>query len=93
MIVSKAVKMAEMMNVPIVGLVENMAYFQCPDCGKQYPIFGDSHIDEVAAQHALDVMARLPIDPKLAAACDKGMIELFEGEWMDLLGDKLENLK
>lgn len=92
MIVTKAVKMAEMMNVPILGLVENMAYFQCPDCGKQYRIFGDSHIDEVAAQHFLDVMARLPIDPKLAGACDKGMIELFEGDWMELLGDKLENL-
>lgn len=93
MIVTKAVKMAEMMNVPILGLVENMSYFECPDCGTQYQIFGESHIEEVAAKHALDVMARLPMNPKLAAACDKGMIELYEGDWMDLLGDKLENLK
>lgn len=93
MIVTKAVNMAEMMNVPILGIVENMSYFECPDCGTKYQIFGDSHIDEVAAKHALDVIGRLPINPKLAAACDKGMIELYEGDWLDLLGDKLENLK
>lgn len=93
MIVTKAVKMAEMMNVPILGIVENMSYFECPDCGKKYQIFGDSHIDEVAAKHALDVMGRLPINPELAAACDRGMIESYEGDWLDLLGDKLENYK
>lgn len=90
MIVSKAVKMAEMMDIPIVGLVENLSYFTCPDNGKDYQVFGDSHIEEVAAQHGLEVLGRLPIDPKLAAACDKGMIELFEGEWLDILADRLE---
>ena len=90
MIVSKAVKMAELMNIPIVGLVENMSYFTCPDNGKDYQIFGDSHIEEVAKEHGLEVVGRLPIDPKLAAACDKGMIELFEGNWLDDLGKKLE---
>lgn len=93
MIVTKAVKMAELMEVPIIGLVENMSYFECPDCGKQYQIFGNSHIEEVAAKHALDIMGRLPINPKLAAACDKGMIELYEGDWLELLGDKLENME
>lgn len=92
MIVSKAVKMAEMMNVPIIGLVENMSYFTCPDNGKDYQIFGDSHIEEVAAQHGLDVLGRLPINPKLAAACDKGMIELFEGDWLEELAKKLETM-
>lgn len=93
MIVSKAVRMAEMMNIPILGLVENMSYFLCPDNGKQYAIFGDSHIDEIAGQHGLPVLAKLPIDPKLTAACDAGMIELFEGEWMDSAAKLLEELK
>ena len=93
MIVTKAVKMAELMNIPIVGLVENMSYFTCPDNGKDYQIFGDSHIEEVAAKHGLDILGRIPIDPKLAAACDKGMIELFEGEWLEELAHKLENMK
>lgn len=92
MIVTKAVKMAQMMNVPVLGLVENMSYFECPDCGTRYNVFGDSKIEEVAARHFLDVMGYLPINPKLAGAVDKGMIELYEGEWLDLLGDKLENM-
>ena len=90
MIVAKAVKMAEMMNVPIVGLVENMSYFRCPDNGKDYQIFGESHIEEIAKAHSLDVLAKLPIDPKLTAASDKGMIELFEGDWLDSLAKLLE---
>lgn len=91
MIVSKAVKMAQMMNVPIIGLVENMACFVCPDCGKEYKIFGESNIDKIARKYNLDVLASLPIDPKLAAACDKGMIELYNGTWLDRLTDVLEN--
>lgn len=89
MIVSKAVRMAEMMNIPIVGLVENMSYFRCPDNGKDYKIFGDSHVDEIAAAHNLQVMAKLPIDPKISGACDKGMIELFDGNWLDELAGEL----
>jgi Mrp family chromosome partitioning ATPase len=85
MIVSKAVKMAEMMNIPVIGLVENMSYFKCPDNGKEYKIFGDSHIDEIAEKHNLKVLAKLPIDPKISSACDKGMIELFDGDWFDHL--------
>ncbi len=90
MIVSKAVKMAKMMNVPIIGLVENMAYFKCPGCEQEYKIFGDSHIDEIAQKYNLDVLARIPIDPKLAAACDKGAIELFDGIWFDHIAKILE---
>ncbi len=90
MIVSKAVKMAEMMNIPILGLVENMSYFKCPDCEKEYKIFGESHIEEIAQEHNIRVLGKLPIDPKLAAACDKGMIELFEGGYLDKAADLLE---
>ncbi len=92
MIVSKAVKMAQMMNIPVLGLVENMSYVCCPDCGKEFALFGESHIDEVAKQFSLPVLARLPIDPKLASACDRGMIELFEGDWLENAADRLENI-
>ncbi|MBU5426826.1 Mrp/NBP35 family ATP-binding protein [Tissierella pigra] len=93
MIVSKAVKMAEMMNIPIIGLVENMSYFKCPDNGKDYQIFGDSHIEEIADKHNLKVLAKLPIDSKVSAACDRGMIEFFEGNWLESIAQKLERME
>ena len=71
----KAVKMANMMNIPILGLVENMSYFTCPDNGKDYAIFGDSHIDEIAADYQLPVLARLPINPNVAESFDAGLME------------------
>lgn len=83
MIVEKAVKMAEMMNIPVLGIVENLSYFECPDCHQKHSVFGESHIDEIAAKYGITNIAKLPINPKLAAACDKGMIELFEGDWLD----------
>ncbi|MBE6678654.1 MAG: Mrp/NBP35 family ATP-binding protein [Ruminococcaceae bacterium] len=89
-IVEKAVKMAEMMNIPILGVVENMSYFQCPDCQSKHRIYGDSHIKQVAADHGIYDVAEIPIDAKLAAVCDKGMIELFEGDWLDALTDLIE---
>jgi Mrp family chromosome partitioning ATPase len=92
MIVGKAVKMADMMNVPVLGLVENMSYFECPDCGKKINVFGESKLEEVAEQYGVDILGRLPINPKLAAACDRGMIELYEGDWLDEAAKKLENL-
>ena len=72
MIVTKAVKMAEMMNVPVLGIVENMSYFVCPDCGKKHFLFGTSHIEKVAAEHGISVIDYLPLDPKMAALCDEG---------------------
>jgi Mrp family chromosome partitioning ATPase/predicted Fe-Mo cluster-binding NifX family protein len=93
MIVSKAVRMAEMMNIPIIGLVENMSYFRCPDNGKDYQIFGDSHIEEIADKYNLKVLAKLPIDPKISAACDKGIIELFDGDWLDPVAKILEQME
>ena len=75
MIVAKAVKMAKMMNIPVLGIVENYSYLECPDCGKHISVFGESHVDEVAAHYELPVLAKLPIDPKLAEAVDAGRIE------------------
>ena len=91
-IVEKAVRMAEMMNIPILGLVENMSYAVCPDCGKEIRVFGESHLDEVAARHGLTVLGRLPMDPALAKVVDQGVVELFEGSWLDAAAEKLEGL-
>ena len=93
MIVSKAVKMAEMMHIPVLGFVENYSYLQCPDCGKKIEVFGPSHAEEIAAQYDIPVVAKLPINPKLAGACDKGMIELYDGTWLDEVTKALENLE
>lgn len=92
MIVSKAVKMAEMMNIPVVGIIENMSYFKAPDTGTEYKIFGESHLEETAAKHGINVLAKMPIDPKLAAACDSGMIELFDVAWLEPVGDVLAKM-
>ena len=92
MIVGKAVKMAQMMNIPILGIVENMSYVTCPDCGKKIAVFGESHLEEVAAQYGISEISRLPMDSKLAGACDKGLIELFEGDWLTNMMDKIEKL-
>ncbi len=78
MIVTKAVNMANLMNVPILGLIENYSYFECPDCGMRHRIFGESHIAEVAVENHLPVLAQLPIDPAIAAAVDAGMVENIE---------------
>ena len=75
MIVTKAVRMAEMMHIPVLGFVENYSYLECPDCGKRHEIFGHSHIEEIAKSYGLDVLARIPIEPQLAAKCDAGQIE------------------
>lgn len=83
MIVGKAVQMAQMMHVPILGLVENMSYAVCPDCGKHINIFGDSHVDEIADKYKLPVLAKMPIDPELAKEADAGMIEMFAGDYLD----------
>ena len=89
MIVEKAVKMAKLMNIPIIGIIENMSYFECPDCGKKHSIYGESHIEEIAAQYDIPVLAKLPIDPSLAKHCDQGTIELYEGEWLNDAAEKI----
>jgi len=75
MIVNKAVKMANMMHIPVLGFVENYSYLQCPDCGKKINVFGKSHLDQIAAENSLPILARLPIDPTVAEAYDNGQME------------------
>ena len=89
MIVEKALNMADMMQIPVKGIVENMSYVVCPDCGKHVSVFGESHADETAQRFGVPVLGKLPINPKLTAACDAGLIELFEGDWLD---DALKNI-
>ena len=83
MIVEKAMNMAGMMNIPVAGIVENMSYVECPDCGKHVDVFGESHADDIAARFQVPVLGKLPINGKLAAACDSGLIELFDGDWLN----------
>lgn len=90
MVVEKAVNMAEKMAVPIVGLVENMSYIECPDCGKKLYLFGESKTADAAERHGLPLLAQMPIDPKLAALVDAGEIESFRGEWLNGVVDLLE---
>jgi Mrp family chromosome partitioning ATPase len=91
MIVEKAVNMASLMNIPVLGLVENYSYIVCPDCGKVIRPYGDSKVEELAKAYNTDVLAEMPIDSELASHCDKGVIELFEGEYMERAADIIEN--
>ena len=93
MIVEKAVNMAKMMNIPVLGLIENMSWMACPDCGKKLYPFGQGKTLSVAEAHALPLLAQLPIDPTLASECDKGVIELFNESWMDGAIDVVEKVE
>ena len=93
MVVEKAVKMAEMMNIPIVGVVENMSYLVCPDCGKEIPLFGQGKTQAAAQAHGLKLLARMPIDPKLAELTDAGRIEDFDGDWLSPVAGILEKFE
>ena len=90
MVVEKAVKMAEKMDIPIVGLVENMSYVACPDCGKKIYLFGEGKSEQAALRHSLPLLAQMPIDPALASLADEGRIEDFEGTWLSPVADALE---
>ena len=89
MIVAKAVNMAQKMNVPILGLVENMSYLSCPDCGKKISVFGEIHIDEIAEQYGIPVLAKIPIDPKIAENVDAGTVEYLKEDWMETAAEKV----
>lgn len=93
MIVEKAIKMTGMMNIPTVGIVENMSYVLCPDCDKKIDVFGESHVDALAKTYSIPHAARLPIDPKLSSGMDKGLVELFTGDWLDELANAIADLK
>lgn len=92
MIVAKAVNMAKKMNIPIIGLVENMSYLECPDCKKKISVFGESHIDEIGEEFGIPVLAKLPIDPRIAQHVDSGTIEYLEESWMDAAAEKVQAL-
>jgi len=89
MIVSKAVKMANLMNVPILGLVENMSYIECPDCGKKIELFGKSHTEEAAKAHGIEVLAKIPVNQTIAEACDSGEIEKVQTDYFNYISEKL----
>ena len=90
MIVEKAVKMAEMMHIPVLGIVENMSYFQCPDCGKLHSVFGESRVEEIAKQYDIKHIAKLPIDPVISTMVDAGEIESVSGEYVSQLVNSIE---
>ena len=90
MIVEKAANMAQMMQIPVLGLVENMSYAVCPDCGRKIDVFGESHIEEISEKFGYLLLGRIPLDRKLSALCDRGMIELMENDYLDEAADKLE---
>lgn len=89
MIVKKAVNMAKMMNIPILGFVENMSGVICPDCGKRIDVFGKSKVDDLSKEFGVPVLGRIPLDSHLTALCDKGLVELFNGDWLDGAADQL----
>lgn len=90
MIVEKAVKMANMMKVPVLGIVENMSYFECPSCKEKHSLFGESHLEDIAKKYDIRNLARLPIDSRLASNCDAGLIELYEGDYLASFSDEIE---
>lgn len=90
MIVEKAVNMAATMNIPVLGIVENMSYLICPDCGKEINIFGKSHIEEIAKKHNIQNIAKIPINPEIASSCDAGKIEDIQGNWLEGLFENIE---
>ncbi|MBR5071312.1 MAG: Mrp/NBP35 family ATP-binding protein [Oscillospiraceae bacterium] len=89
MIVTKAVRMAGLLNVPVLALVENMSYLECPDCGKKIPVFGESHVEDTAERLGIDTCARIPIDSDLTRASDEGLIEHYLGSFLDGVVDKI----
>lgn len=93
MIVEKAVNMADQMKVPVIGLIENMSYYECPDCGKRHSIFGESHIDEIAAAHGLKTLAKIPIEPATAKIVDEGSVEYLEAPWIRAAVDAITGEK
>lgn len=90
MIVEKAARMADLMNVPVLGLVENMSYIKCPDCNKEIKVFGESHIEETAEKYGYDLLAKIPMDPKLAALVDKGWIEMMDNDYLEEAARKID---
>jgi Mrp family chromosome partitioning ATPase len=91
MIVEKAANMAKLMHVPVLGIVENMSYFECPSCHERHSIFGQSHIEQIAAKYDIDTISRLPIDPAIAQACDFGNAASIKGDWLENMVETIKN--
>ena len=91
MVVSKAVNMANEMNIPILGLVENYSYVECPTCKEKIEVFGKSHAEETAKKFGINLLGKLPLNPKIAEAIDNGAVEELQGEWLDSAADFIEN--
>lgn len=89
MIVAKAVKMAKMMDIPVLGIVENMSYFECPDCGKKHQLFGESNIEETASQYGIETVVKLPVDAHISLSIDKGEVESLNLPQLDAISDKI----
>ena len=92
MIVTKAVNMAKKMNIPIIGLVENMSYLECPDCGKKISVFGESHVEEVAKENEIPVLAKIPIRPEITKSVDEGTVEYVKAEFLDTAVEAIKKL-
>ena len=92
MIVTKAVNMAKKMNIPIIGLVENMSYLECPDCGKKISVFGESHVEEVAKENEIPVLAKIPIRPEITKSVDEGTVEYVKAEFLDAAIEAIKKL-
>lgn len=92
MIVAKAVNMAKKMDIPILGLVENMSYLECPDCGKKISVFGESRVEKTAEEYGIPVLAQIPIDPRIAGSVDEGVVEYVETPWLEQAADVIEKL-
>ena len=92
MIVKKAYNMASMMNVPVIGVVENYSYLECPDCGKKISLFGESNIDEYAAQMGIKVLGKLPLNPEYAKVADAGMFYKIDNPHLETATNVLKNI-
>ena len=92
MIVAKAVNMAKIMNIPIIGIVENMSYIECPDCGKKIYLYGESHVEQAAKEHGIELLGAIPVSPEISALCDKGEVEKIQGSWLDKAVAAIEKL-
>lgn len=93
MIVEKALRMAKEMDIPILGIIENMSYIQCPDCGRKIRLFGEGRTAETAAKYGIDFLGEIPIEPELAALCDSGNIEYYRADFLDKAVEKLKTLQ
>lgn len=92
MIVTKAVNMARKMDIPILGVVENMSYLECPDCGKKISVFGESHVEEVAKENEIPVLAKIPIRPEITKSVDEGTVEYVKAEFLDTAVEAIKKL-